>query len=196
VRHRSCTQLQRGSGAGQRFTEMGTRDTDAVTKKQISETLEEKQQEKDEANNQEAVKDKKRKTEANVFHRVKSRFSTKSKKPENKKSLEEQSDKDIESKLLTSTGDKESIKKEKKEDEEESLDDQNNPERDDNVFVRVKERLSKRSKKKRAEKEIKQHEKDQEKTPLKENEIKNDTKADGQVESGETDACIVGKKQH
>merc|ERR1719320_850282 len=122
-----------------------------------------------------------------MFHRVKSRFSTKSKKPENninikktnenvksetnldKKSLEERSAKDIESKLVTSAGDIESIKKRKKEEnkenaianEEESLVDQNNPKRDNNVFVRVKERLSKRSKRRKVEKENKQHEKDQ-----------------------------------
>ena len=198
---------------------MGTMDADAGTEKQISETLEEKQQEKDETNNEEAVKDKKKKTEANMFHRVKSRFSTKSKKPENninikktnenvksetnldKKSLEERSAKDIESKLVTSAGDIESIKKKEREEnkenaianEEESLVDQNNPKRDNNVFVRVKERLSKRSKRRKVEKENKQHEKDQEKTPDQEKEIKKETKPDSQAETDETDACIVEK---
>merc|ERR1711862_711369 len=117
-----------------------------------------------EENKQKIVEDKKKKTEANMFQRVKNRFSTRSKKQEKednlknthekaknekqleKKGLEEPSDKDIESKLVTGTGYKESINRENKEEgkenantnNEESLVDQNNQKRDDNVFVRVK----------------------------------------------------------
>ena len=198
---------------------MGALEMNTSTEKEISETSDEKQQEEVEENKQKIVEDKKKKTEANMFQRVKNRFSTRSKKQEKednlkntrekaknekqleKKGLEELSAKDIESKLVTGTGDKESINRENKEEgkenantnNEESLVDQNNQKRDDNVFVRVKERLSKRSKRKKTEKENKQHEKDQEKIPEQEKEIKKETKPDSQAESGETDACIVEK---
>merc|ERR1712013_393598 len=120
---------------GRDIARMGALEMNTSTEKEISETSDEKQQEEVEEKKQEIVEDKKKKTEANMFQRVKNRFSTRSKKQEKevnlknthekaknekqseKKGLEDQSDKDIESKLVTGTCDKESVNKENKQHE-------------------------------------------------------------------------------
>jgi len=184
--------------------------------------LEEKQQNEDEAKKQETAEENCKKTEANMFQKVKARFSTRSKKlkkdvnqeitnekVKNEKQSEEESDqsnKDVQLKNDTNVNEKEtskSINEEKKEEREEnddekkekSLDDKNNPKKEANMFARVKERLSKRSKKPKTEKENKQHEKELDKTTGKENENKNETKPGSKDESDETIDASMTKKE-
>jgi len=195
-------------------------ETDTGIEEENRETLEEKQHDEEEA-----VKEKK--TEPNMFQRVKKRFSTRSKKLDkgidlektnekvknekqlNEDGLGEQSDIDVELRKNTNgeiretntiksksndEGKKEEIKENAVAKKEESLEDKNNPKKEANVFVRVKERLSKRSKKMKEDKNN-QNEKELNEKTRKENEIKKETKPDSEVESGETDVCKVEKDE-
>jgi len=190
-------------------------ETDTGTEEEIREILEEKQHDEEEA-----VKEKK--TEPNMFQRVKNRFSTRSKKLDKDVNLEKTNEKvknekelnedglgDVELRKNTNGEIKETItiksksndegnKEEKTENavakKDESLEDKNNPKKEANVFVRVKERLSKRSKKKKTDNKNNQHEKELDEITRKENEIKKETKPESEVESGETDVFKVEKK--
>merc|ERR1739842_154015 len=144
---------------GRYITRMGAMETDTGTEKEIKEPLEEKQH-----NDDEVVEEKNKKTEANMFQRVKNRFSTRSKKLDKDVDLEKTTEKVKDEKQLNENGelsDKEvELRKytkgenqdndtytgkpndegEKEENKGNVVDDKNNPKKETNVFVRVKER--------------------------------------------------------
>merc|ERR1711970_1056047 len=88
-----------GVELGRYITRMGAMETDTGTEKEIKEPLDEKQHNEDEV-----VEEKNKKTEANMFQRVKNRFSARSKKLDKDVDLEKTTEKVKDEKQLNKNG--------------------------------------------------------------------------------------------